>query len=85
MQQMLFGGGGFGVGGDIGSLPPPADTRPPGERLQVQLQNICHRFLVRSLFYETDSCPPATARCGFYKRVTYSSIDSYRQECVLGD
>lgn len=52
MQQMLFGGGfgggaggaagaggaGFGGPGGFGAPAPPADTRPPEERYQVQLQ-----------------------------------------------
>jgi len=48
MQQMLglgaFGGPGAGGLGSYGGLtaspPPPADTRPPEERFQVQLQQL---------------------------------------------
>ena len=43
LQSMLDAGGGglgaYGVGG--GSAPAPADTRPPEERFQVQLQVCC--------------------------------------------
>jgi ubiquilin len=53
MQQMLFGGsgglGGGGLGG-MGSPPPPADTRPPEERFQVQLQvSVYYCFPIGSL------------------------------------
>lgn len=51
MQQLLAGGGGFGApavnpwapafGGAAGATPAaPADTRPPEERFQVQLQQL---------------------------------------------
>ncbi|KAI0706094.1 hypothetical protein BC835DRAFT_1312233 [Cytidiella melzeri] len=45
MQQMMgaFGGGGFGgggFGGGFGAPPAPADSRPPEERFQVQLQQL---------------------------------------------
>ncbi|KAF8892772.1 hypothetical protein CPB84DRAFT_1783496 [Gymnopilus junonius] len=43
MQQMMgmYGGAGGGGGlGGFGSPPPPADTRPPEERFQVQLQQL---------------------------------------------
>ncbi|PPQ73424.1 hypothetical protein CVT26_015775 [Gymnopilus dilepis] len=46
MQQMMgmygAGGGAGGLGGfgGFGSPPPPADTRPPEERFQVQLQQL---------------------------------------------
>ena len=42
MQQLLAlggsGGGGGGLGGLFGAPPTPADTRPPEERFQVQLE-----------------------------------------------
>ncbi|KAJ3743565.1 hypothetical protein DFH05DRAFT_1551010 [Lentinula detonsa] len=42
MQQMqqMFGGGGFGGMGGFGAPTTPADSRPPEERFQVQLQQL---------------------------------------------
>lgn len=73
MQQMLgMLGGGPGVGGSgfggFGAAPAaPADTRPPEERFQVQLQvsdYLCHFMQV------IDIAILATARYGFHERAT---------------
>ncbi|KAJ3771180.1 hypothetical protein FB446DRAFT_116892 [Lentinula raphanica] len=40
MMQQMFGGGGFGGMGGFGAPAAPADSRPPEERFQVQLQQL---------------------------------------------
>lgn len=58
MQQLLGGGMGGGLGGlgGFGAPAAPADSRPPEERFQVQLQVSCSPFTLWSFALLTHSC-----------------------------
>lgn len=105
MQQILAGGGGpfgglgGGFGGGLGGLggtpPAPADTRPPEERFQVQLQvRPTFQWLLSRLTAATSNCktwdsqtPLRTSGLSWLRAVTFtllSSIFSAEEGCNLG-